>query len=109
MPRSTTPYSSNRERRHTPKYIREKFTTAHQEQRQNDRLGGDYTSNIYSVISGEHEKATPSSGVVANAPLPFFFTVKGPPTIRRIDGETGSKPYIVSNGGSPLEITEGIS
>jgi len=109
MPRPSTTFSSDRHRRRRSRYIRKRFTTAHQEQRQNDRFGGDFATLHQLIISGEYERATPPSGVVTNAPVPLFFTIKGPPTIRRMDGESGSRPYVVSNGGNPLEITEGIS
>ena len=108
MPSQTaqTTYANDRERQRVPSTIPARFTGAHQEQRQTEVNAADFSRQFAGVVAGEYER---EDGVVAPAPLPFYFTVKGPPTLRRSEDASGNKPYVVSNGGNPLEVTEGTS
>ena len=97
----------------TPTYIPLRFDTCHQSQEQNKRFGGDFVINNVPIITGEHERAAPNDLDICQGPLPIFFTVKGPATIRRLNNDPhqqkGSKPYVVSNGGNPLASNEGTA
>ena len=94
----------------TPEYIREKLSLESQAQEQDKRFSADFVINNYPIIASEHERDTPSTGVVvaADVPIPLSLTIKGPPTLRRIDGAKGSRPYVVSNGGDPINAGEGF-
>jgi hypothetical protein len=110
---SQNPTSANEIHWFTPINVNQfaPLNTAHQAQEQHHRYGGDFTINTYPVVMGEYEREAPSSGVVsaASMQMPISLAIKGPPTLRRIKDAKGNRPYIVSNGGDPLNAGEGTS
>ena len=92
------------------KPIYPKLSLESQAQEQDKRFSADFVINNYPITTSEHERDTPSTGVVvaADVPIPLSLTIKGPPTLRRIDGAKGSRPYVVSNGGDPINAGEGF-
>ncbi len=66
------------------------------------RFEGDFVINTIKNASGEQT----SGGAVASIAniAPISLSIFGPPTIRRLAGETGNIPYVASNGGDPLNI-----
>ena len=66
----------------------------------------DFVLTNYENINEEYDYLEPStdSRVTTNhaAQVPFSFTIKGPPTLRKADAAAGSgqEAYVVSNGGN---------